>query len=990
MGDWQVFISYSRSTSREYAEALQQALGSEVAFLDTSSVDLGEQFPSALVDALLNARVIVAFCDEVYFTRWYCLWELRTALSPFLGIPPDASEADKALALAPIVLALPPESAPAVSLGRLPPRLQSLQWPRADQIDRLAQWIRSSLAGNPAPLGALLERQGRLEETRQRLLLDSARLPPRNLAGVRLYPVELPPSIGSSFVGREDDLWRIDFALTTSLTGEEPTAVLSGALEAGGGYGKTRLALEYLHRLGPLHFPGGLFWVDADVSNERLEEQFHGILSTIRPNTPPLSDFRTQQRNAAHELAQALHSHSAKEPVLYIVDNVPEPAPGQSPKPLKTWCPALGKVALLVTSRARLSLGNEGLQALPVATLAPDAAVILLTEKVDRSSLEASDWRFIAEWVGHLPLALELLNRALRASAISPSELLAKARHVGPAQELDRQMEVLRPHIPEGQLRGVTEALSISYERLTPEAQRAAQILAQLSPVPIPVALLDAMDPLFPGRVRTLLTLRSFVTGATGGRVPSYGSMHRVLADFLRSCSPMTPLAVEAVGMTLVTLMNPTSCENPEVWPLLDACAPHAEWLFERLKASSHSELGLLLGQQLGNFQAFRGLVGRVVATRQSSVAQADSSLGPEHRATLSAKSALGDALRQKGDLLGARKVLEEALEIQQRVYGDMHSETLTVMNNLSLVLADLGDPKARPMAEHVLAARLRILGEEDLGTLHSMSNLATILWDLDDVEGSRRLHERALSIRRRLLGEYHPHTFLSKDALATTIRRMGDYQTARTMQEDLLRDHIHVMGKEHPATLNVMLNLTTTLFAQSDFPAAQAIMEELIVLSSRVLGEGHPLTCTAKTNLAHTLRKLGEFQRARTLYEQVLSARRQTLGEHHSDTFTSWVDLAGFLEDRGDLRESRIVLEQALSALAGALGKQAPPAVRMAWRLFCLLDQQDEIEPAQKLIDQYLSWLLGKSPDSLELDLQKIREQLIRTLKMSATPYHR
>src|SRR5690606_30726290 len=160
-------------------------------------------------------------------------------------------------------------------------------------------------------------------------------------------------------------------------------------------------------------------WVDADTSPERLEEQFHGILCTLRPDTPSLPDFLKQQRNAARELAQALHSLSAKEPVLYIVDNVPEPAPGHPPKPLKTWCPALGKVSLAASARARLPLGCERRQAAPVATLVPDAAVVLLTEEVDRSSLAASDWRFIAEWVGHLPLALELLNRALRASAIT-------------------------------------------------------------------------------------------------------------------------------------------------------------------------------------------------------------------------------------------------------------------------------------------------------------------------------------------------------------------------------------------------------------------------------------------------------------------------------------------------------------------------------------------------------------------------------------------
>jgi len=40
--------------------------------------------------------------------------------------------------------------------------------------------------------------------------------------------------------------------------------------------------LEYLHRFGG-YYPGGLFWVDADVSPEALQERFHCILKTLEP-----------------------------------------------------------------------------------------------------------------------------------------------------------------------------------------------------------------------------------------------------------------------------------------------------------------------------------------------------------------------------------------------------------------------------------------------------------------------------------------------------------------------------------------------------------------------------------------------------------------------------------------------------------------------------------------------------------------------------------
>ena len=102
----------------------------------------------------------------------------------------------------------------------------------------------------------------------------------------------------------------------------------------------------------------------------------------------------------------------------------------------------------------------------------------LLTDAIPDRNLGEEGWRQIAEWVGYLPLALELLNRALRAGALEPRELLSRAEGQGPTQELDRQMKVLRRHVPLGALRGVTEAFSLSYANLSAVEQHAARLMA--------------------------------------------------------------------------------------------------------------------------------------------------------------------------------------------------------------------------------------------------------------------------------------------------------------------------------------------------------------------------------------------------------------------------------------------------------------------------------------------------------------------------------
>src|SRR5262249_19513441 len=147
----------------------------------------------------------------------------------------------------------------------------------------------------------------------------------------------------------------------------------------GGGFGKTRMALEYVHRYGPSEYPGGVFWVNAEVPEERLEAQMHGILRLLRPaETPSLEAFRASKRDAAGELGQALYQMGPDDRALYVVDNVPETSGRGHPEQLGHWCPAVGAVTLLVTSRAHQSV-IAGVGRLELRELSTSSAVRLLT-----------------------------------------------------------------------------------------------------------------------------------------------------------------------------------------------------------------------------------------------------------------------------------------------------------------------------------------------------------------------------------------------------------------------------------------------------------------------------------------------------------------------------------------------------------------------------------------------------------------------------------
>lgn len=531
-----VFISYARSTSRQHAEALHRELG-ELTFFDTSDIEAGEQFPEALVDALLDAKVVVVLVDKRYFQRWYCRKELETALKPFeiLSTQSGHTQENQNGSLEGIVLALPPDQPGSVTsrlLHNFPPLIGTANWPMANDTEVLATLIRNRVQTIPCTIGETLEKSADRVHVRNGLLEESALPPPSDLRSIRYFQLQgMPVSLRKGFVGRANELWTMHTALS-GMVGEPEPAV---ALFAHGGFGKTRLAAEYVQRYGAAHFPGGLFWINAERGKEGLEEQFYAIAKSIRQHIPSLKDLRDSgvQDTVAKAMVDAVTEASQKGRVLLVVDNVPE----SQPAPFVTWCPAMGVAAVLATSRRNLALSPEGIKEVTVPDLTLPASIELLTRQINRRSLPDEDWRRIAEkWVGRFPLALELLNTTLQAGAMTPQQLLQKAAESRPAAELDAQMAILQAAVPQGMLRGVTEALQISYEQLSPVAQQAAHILAQLAPEPIPESLIAVLpsDLLSPA-VRTMLRTRSLVMSVTGSTVPMFGMMHRVLADFLRS-----------------------------------------------------------------------------------------------------------------------------------------------------------------------------------------------------------------------------------------------------------------------------------------------------------------------------------------------------------------------------------------------------------------------------------------------------------------------
>lgn len=202
-----VFLSYARKDGAAAPRALYAALPGEC-FLDESDVVAGDKFPEHLIDALLSSRVVVVFAGRSYFQRRHCLWELRAALGPYQLRPGDAQ-------LEHLVVILP-EGDPPEELDRLPPGVQTIHWPVAENAGEIARLVRARLQGVGHTLAARYEMAGQSPaDARAHLLNLTPRPAATTLDGVGVqYGLE-GVSLHDDFVGRWDELHRIDFWLRT-------------------------------------------------------------------------------------------------------------------------------------------------------------------------------------------------------------------------------------------------------------------------------------------------------------------------------------------------------------------------------------------------------------------------------------------------------------------------------------------------------------------------------------------------------------------------------------------------------------------------------------------------------------------------------------------------------------------------------------------------------------------------------------------------------
>jgi hypothetical protein len=243
-----------------------------------------------------------------------------------------------------------------------------------------------------------------------------------------------------------------------------------------GGVGKSELAVQYARRHLAETYRGGVVWLAGERAITELISFAEGALFPDQR----LAEKGDEQAQLAFVWNYWPADEKPPESVLLVFDDVTDY--GKQVAPLLNGVGRRFRV--LVTTRERL----QGIDRLDLDVLDSAAALALLRGIVgDRVEAEADTAAAICEWLGFLPLGLELVGYYLNSKPdLSLAEMLERL------QEKRIEARSLNPkRLPVNLTaqRGVLAAFELSWEQLEAEAQELAMRLSIFAAAPIPWGL---------------------------------------------------------------------------------------------------------------------------------------------------------------------------------------------------------------------------------------------------------------------------------------------------------------------------------------------------------------------------------------------------------------------------------------------------------------------------------------------------------------------
>lgn len=263
------------------------------------------------------------------------------------------------------------------------------------------------------------------------------------------------------------------------------------------------------------------------------------------------------------------------------------------------------------------------------------------------------------------------------------------------------------------------------------------------------------------------------------------------------------------------------------------------------------------------------------------------------------ATSILGRVRRSQGRLEEAESLLKRAIDMQGAL-GQPHStlarDSMVMLGGL---YSDRGEhARALPVLRQVYESTVAVYGEHHTESAIMLNNLGRAL---ARVEGKRDEAEqhllRSLEINEFLNGPEHPNTLIARDNIAWLYRLQERWQESIAIDSDVLRIRRRIFGEDHIETAYSKATLGVAYGETGQLDRAEQFLREAIEVYLAQYGEDSWSTGIVYRELGKVLSLQGDNDEALKMLRSAHRILLDVYGKQHDDTL-ELQDMIAKLED--------------------------------------------------------------------------------------------
>jgi len=288
-----------------------------------------------------------------------------------------------------------------------------------------------------------------------------------------------------------------------------------------------------------------------------------------------------------------------------------------------------------------------------------------------------------------------------------------------------------------------------------------------------------------------------------------------------------------------------------------------------RKVADSLVALGLLRKDQ-GKLDEAEALVRQGLEMDQQ--AQSVPSLDAARADTAQAMVALGSVLEVRAKYDQAQQTLEAALKLQSQ-NADATGETAENLTELANVYFYQGQyDQSEKLNNQALAIDQRLFGDRNPAVAQELNNLGAIEMNRGNYPVSEGYYRRALAITEAWYGSDHPETAANLTALAQPLTFDKHQQEAQNLLERALTIQKRVNGPINSTVATTQNQLGILAFQGKQFDAARSYFTQARDTWKQLFGDQYPSVAVAYSNLGSVCLEEKDLACAEQMYREAVS----------------------------------------------------------------------------------------------------------------------